>query len=1065
MKKSRTTPNTESKQKQNPNKTLSSEDRNRTILESMPVGIFVVDSETFTIIEANPQAIELLNMTKDQVIGKSCFDFFCDKIKGKCPVMELGLSSDYFESTLTSKTGVKIPILKSVNKIQVKGKELLLESFIDIATSKQPEENLKKEKERYKAITNAIPDLVFRMDSEGRFLDYKAESEDLIVQNVDFIGKQIWDVLPPEFSELVHKNIQATLKTKELQTFDYQLPVPGKGIQDFNARMVVSGEDEVVSFVRNVTEQKKVEKELQKSERRYRDLFENAATPIWELDLSGTRDYLEIIKENGVSDFQKYFDENPKEVLRAVAKVKLTDANKEIVRFLKARDKKHTTGELFNFLVEESMDAAKKVLNDLAAGQPKLEGEIPIKTATGEIKYVVFRISVAPRGKDMLTKSMVSFIDITDRIKADRALSESEAKLEEATKIAKLATWEYDVKNRRLIFNDQFYTLLHTTAQKEGGYTMSGNRYLQTYVHPEDKELLAKETAKAIKAKSSDFNGQFDHRIIYADGGTGHVTVNTRIEKDPSGRTVRIYGVKQDITERVQAEESLELFRRLVDNSNDAIEVVDIKTGRFLDINKKACTDLGYTRDELLDMTFFDIDSNQTPENFKLTLKEFSESDSNIIETKHIRKDGTEFPVEVNVTIVELEKTYAIAIVRDITERKHAEQELIKAKEKAEESDRLKSAFLANMSHEIRTPMNGILGFTELLKEPMLSGEAQKKYIEIIEKSGTRMLNIINDIISISKIESGQVEIFITRTNINEQLEYIYLFFKNEAEEKKLDFSVGNFLPKEEANIKSDREKIYAVLINLVKNALKFTQQGTITFGCKKRGEFLEFYVKDTGRGVPEEKREIIFERFRQGSEAMNRNYEGAGLGLAICRGYLEKLGGKIWMYPNLYTDPKTGVTQEKGSAFYFTIPLHPIEDRDIISDAVTDEGTTQIENKKLKVLVAEDDEVSLLYITKIVKDFAETILSTSNGMEAVETCQNNPHLDLILMDMKMPVMNGYDATRKIREFNNHVIIIGQTAYGVTGDKEKAISAGCNDYITKPINRNELMEIIGKYFD
>ena len=829
--------------------------------------------------------------------------------------------------------------------------------------------------------------------------------------------------------------------------------------------MVVSGKNEVITFVRDITEQKLSAIEIQKSELRYRELFENSGTPIWEADFSNIINYLAELKGKGILDFQKYFDENFDEVIRCISMVRLVDANKEILNFLKADSKKQAMTGLLDFFTEESFETAKIVILELAKGKLKIGGEIPIKILTNEVKHVIFRIAIASKGNHTWAKSLISFINITAKKEAEKALLESEAKLEEATKIAKLATWEYDIAAKQFTFNEQFYSLLNTNAEREGGYQMSEKDYIQKFIHPEDADILRREEQKALKTNDPNYSSRFDHRILYTGGEVGNIMVNLRIEKDNSGQTKRIYGVKQDITDRIQAEESLKLFRKLIDNSNDAIEVIDINTGQYLDVNKKACYDLGYTRDELLNMKVFDIDPNQNPENFKQVRDGFRQSDSNLLETIHVRKDGTTFPVEVNITLVELEKTYIIAIVRDITERKHYEMELIKAKEKAEESDSLKSAFLANMSHEIRTPMNGILGFTELLKEPMLSGEEQRKYIDIIEKSGTRMLSIINDIISISKIEAGQVEVSVNNTNINDQLEYIYLFFKKEAKKKNIKLSVGDFLPKEEATIKTDREKIYAVLINLVKNAIKFTKEGSIIFGCGKKGEFLEFYVKDTGSGISEEKREIIFDRFRQGSENMNRDYEGAGLGLAICKGYLEMLGGKIWMYPNIYKDPKTGISYEKGSVFNFTIPLEINNNQKIKLDSMQDTEEMQNQNKKLKVLIVEDDEVSLLYINKIAKDFSKDILNAPNGIEAVKICQNNPDLDLILMDLKMPKMGGLEAATEIRGFNKDVIIIAQTAYGMSGDKEEAIEAGCNDYISKPIKRKELLELVNKYFE
>ncbi|TXE16719.1 response regulator [Psychroserpens burtonensis] len=395
-------------------------------------------------------------------------------------------------------------------------------------------------------------------------------------------------------------------------------------------------------------------------------------------------------------------------------------------------------------------------------------------------------------------------------------------------------------------------------------------------------------------------------------------------------------------------------------------------------------------------------------------------------------------------------------------EKQKRADELIIAKDHAEESDKLKSAFLANMSHEIRTPMNGILGFADLLKEPGLTGDEQQKYITIIKKSGLRMLNIINDIINISKIESGLMEVNIQQANINKQIEFIYTFFKPQVEAKGIHFKIKKGLTNKEAFIKTDSEKLYSILTNLVKNAIKYTNKGTIELGYilkrEKDSKELEFQIKDTGIGIPKDRQKAIFKRFIQADIANKKAHQGAGLGLSISRAYAEMLGGKIWMESQ----------EGKGSIFYFTLPYRTkFKDKlvDNNEDWFEDSGVTvEPEASKLKVLIADDDEISRILMSTIVKNHSAVILKAVTGKEAVDICRDNPDIDLILMDIQMPDLNGYEASRQIRKFNKDVIIIAQTGFALNGDNEKVIKAGCNDYISKPFNKVKLLAVIKKYF-
>lgn len=407
-----------------------------------------------------------------------------------------------------------------------------------------------------------------------------------------------------------------------------------------------------------------------------------------------------------------------------------------------------------------------------------------------------------------------------------------------------------------------------------------------------------------------------------------------------------------------------------------------------------------------------------------------------------------------------------LEIFTDITQRKQAEAELEMAKQRAEESDRLKTAFLANISHEIRTPMNGILGFTELLKKPDLTGNEQMDYIHIIQKSGNRMLNTLNEIVDISKIESGQMLVSPSKVHINEQMDFIASFFAPEAKAKGIKLTYTKGLMMKESAIETDLEKFIAILTNLVKNAIKYTDSGSINFGYalkpagpsvqrKELTHELEFYVKDSGIGIPPARQQAIFERFIQADVSDHRAVQGAGLGLSIAKAYTEMLGGRIWVES----------TEGQGSTFYFTLPYTGITFEQKAAAEFMKAEKTAKPTRKLKILIAEDDETSEMFLSVVFGNLNHTLLKVWTGNTAVDVCRKNPDIDLVMMDIKMPGIDGYEATRQIRTFNKNVVVIAQTAFGLVGEREKALQAGCNDYISKPIVIDLLLNMLEKHFN
>ena len=386
-------------------------------------------------------------------------------------------------------------------------------------------------------------------------------------------------------------------------------------------------------------------------------------------------------------------------------------------------------------------------------------------------------------------------------------------------------------------------------------------------------------------------------------------------------------------------------------------------------------------------------------------------------------------------------------IIHEITIQKQNTQLQI-AKEKAEESDRLKTEFLNNMSHEIRTPMNGILGFSSLLANPELTDEKREVFVSIIQNSGNQLLQIIDDILEISRLGTKQVTVLNEEVCLNDLLFELFSVFDIKAKEKKLPLYLKKRLSDEQSTIITDKTKLNKIISNLVENALKYTNEGFVEMGYQLHDTKLKIYVKDTGIGIDKNKQQLIFERFSQVEKELSKKTGGLGLGLSIAKENAELLGGEITV------DSVKG----EGTTFYIIIPYNPVYS--II------ETESEIIEHKYTILIAEDEEVNYLYLETLLVDILKLdclIIHAKNGKEAIEICKNNTTIDLILMDLKMPVMNGFEATTEIKKLRPNLPIIAQTAYSTTEDKEKALLVGCNDFIIKPIDKKSLIIIINNH--
>jgi len=517
-----------------------------------------------------------------------------------------------------------------------------------------------------------------------------------------------------------------------------------------------------------------------------------------------------------------------------------------------------------------------------------------------------------------------------------------------------------------------------------------------------------------------------------------------------------------DISERIEAEKALKEsefnYRTLVDFLPDGIAVH--QHGKIVFANGTAVRMLdGESDKDFIGTTAIDI---VHPDYKKEVLERIKTTSQNkegapLIEEIFVTLTGRLINVEVaSLPFLFKGKNATLVVFRDISERKLAEFELIKAKNKAEESDRLKSSFLANMSHEIRTPMNAIKGFAKLLEDTELTQEKKNQFIKIINQRTDDLLMLINDLLDTAKIEAGQMSISETTENIDNLLNDIYQFFISQLEmrndKNQIELKIINELSLHQCYFTADFFRLRQILINIINNALKFTDRGHIHFGVKLLPDHnLLFFIEDTGIGIPSNMQEYVFAPFRQlDDNKITRQQSGTGLGLSIVNGLLKLMKGKVWFESEI----------ERGTTFYFTIPFKQhisvkMEKHMVINDT--------FDWKTKTILIIEDDNFNAQLIIEFLRKTNVEILMASTGLDALTLFKQNPQIDITLMDIQLPDINGFQLTQMFKALNPKALIIAQTAYAADTDKKRALSSGCTDYISKPITQKKLLSLLQSY--
>lgn len=774
-----------------------------------------------------------------------------------------------------------------------------------------------------------------------------------------------------------------------------------------------------MGFGIKITEQKKLEQELKDSEALFRLLAENSTDMIARHDKNG--------------DF-----------------IYVSPSSRTLLGFKPEELVGHTA---FEFVHPDDIKMVEESLQ-------KISKESSISTTTFRIKckdgnYRWFETKSKAIFDDVtneVAEIHASSRDVTERVLAEQKLKENEQKLKalfsSMTEMVALHDLVFDENknpiNYRIIDCNDAFTKI-TGIPKEQAVGRLGTEVYQTKDAPYLKEF----SYVAISGESYEYESYFAPMDKYF-----MISVVSPAKNKFATITTDITQMKI-IQESIKSNE--EKQRSMIANISDVIAIVD-KNGNNTYKSPNIERIFGWKPEELIGKSTFELvhpDDELIARKFFSDLLTSSETSINF-EFRYKCKDSSYKWVALTATN-QLNNPVINGVLlnyHDINPKKEAEAELILAKEKAEEANKLKTEFLHNMSHEIRTPMNGIIGFSEMLDEPDIPEERRNYYSKIVQNSSHQLLRIISDILEISTLETKQEKIHNTEFCLNDLLMELFSIFNLKSKERNIPIYLKKSLPDELSYITTDRTKLNKILSNLLENALRYTNEGRIEIGYFIENDLLKLFVKDTGIGISPGNHQLIFERFSQVDKEISRKHGGLGLGLSISKENAQLLGGDITLQSE----------KDKGSTFYVTIPFKPAQTG---NDKTTDIFINPKEtDSKYTILIAEDEEVNYLYLETLLGNQINAnynLIHAINGKEAVDICARNKNIDLVLMDIKMPIMNGYEASEIIRSQFPDLPIIAQTAYSKDSDRELAMKHGCVDFISKPINKEKLFEMINKY--
>ncbi len=987
----------------------------RELFNNVADSIYIQDSEG-TFLDVNDGALKMYGYSREELVGKNPLFVAApgkNDLAKVASLVKLAYEGEpqQFEFWGRRSNGEIFPKEIRAFNGNYLGKKVVLAIAQDITKRKKAEIALQESERRYRELIELAVDGILLGSPDGIVIGANTYMQNITGRPLNkLIGIRVNDLFSPNVLKDLPLRYDLLMKGETVFSERDILRPDGTTIPiEMHTKRMPDGTYQ--SIYHDVTERKKAEETLRESEIKFKSLVESTSDMIWETNIDGLYTYVspqfEILL--GYS-FEETIGKSPFAFI----------ADNNISKIIKQSDAIVEKSTPFNSLVNK------------------------YKHKNGEIHY--FETSGVPvyghSGK--LSGYRGVSRDITKRYLAERELH----KLSMVVKQSPNTVIITNLEGKMEYINPAGCALSGFTSDELTGRNPS--IFSSGSTPPETYKALWK-TLKSGNEWKGVFHNKKKNGELYWESA---FIVPLR---DKEGKITNYLGVKEDITNKLQSEKALieseERYRQLFESSPDAIILADAETGMLIDANTAACAMLARPLEELKQ---FHQTMLHPPQKKEIASEMFHNhvASSKIkelklpIESSVLRSDGSEIPVEVLASSITVAGRQVLqGVFRDITERKHAREELLKAKEKAEASDKLKSAFLNNISHELRTPLNGVIGFSEMITQMDNTVEDRLEFSKMIKRSSARLVSTITSYMDISMLVSGNTEINKRSFILNHFLDKIYNQTVETCQSRNLALNIFKPTIDKEIQILTDENLLTKIFSHLVDNAIKFTKEGSITIGYEKKQTLHQFSVSDTGKGISQDEMAVIFDVFMQADLSTSRGHEGSGLGLSIAQGFVKLLGGNIWVESD----------RQKGSSFFFTIP----EKSDATSSQEINETTRlQSDSKQHVVLIAEDEDSNFKYLEIVLKKAMYKVLRANDGFEAVEKCRTHPEIDIVLLDLKMPGMDGFEAAKKIRNILPQLPIIALSAYVSSQDEEAAMQAGCNEYVVKPISKTRLLETI-----